>query len=225
MLITLKDNHFELMADRAVFWKEQKLLMVADLHFAKDSIFRQQGVPIPAGTDQDTFARLDRLIAERDCEKLLMLGDFIHGKLTAEHRFYGQYQQWRKNYQSLQCSLTLGNHDRHIETELLTNTDCIDHLVMGDFLFCHEQQELHEKKDAEGFAFAGHIHPAYRLRSGKQTLRLPVFWLQPKALILPAFSRFTGSYSIEPDNDDRCFACLEDKVMELPVNAPLKKAK
>ena len=217
MLITLYDNCFELLADRAVFWQQQKLLMVADTHFGKDSIFRREGLAVPAGNDQNTFDRLDRLIANTQCQHLVILGDFIHGKLSASHGFYRHYQQWRSRHNGMEITLTVGNHDRYLDRDQLPATGCIEKLWIEKFCLCHEADNDKVLPDSKRFVIAGHIHPCYRLRNGKQALRLPVFWLQQQSLILPAFSEFTGGLTIEPGHGDRCFAATEDRVIELPM--------
>jgi len=38
-----------LLPNRALMWREKRLLVVADPHFGKAQVFRDQGIPVPAG--------------------------------------------------------------------------------------------------------------------------------------------------------------------------------
>ena len=48
--LSIQNNHFLLMAQRAAFWREQQMLLIADPHFGKAASFRSHGIAIPRGT-------------------------------------------------------------------------------------------------------------------------------------------------------------------------------
>ena len=54
---SLRGQNLILSPERALFWCEEKLLVVADPHFGKAQMFRDKAIPIPGGTtagDQST---------------------------------------------------------------------------------------------------------------------------------------------------------------------------
>ena len=47
--ITLGDERVVLLPCRALYWPRFNSVIVADLHFGKDSTFRRAGIPVPLG--------------------------------------------------------------------------------------------------------------------------------------------------------------------------------
>ena len=83
--------------------------------------------------------------------------------------------------------------------------------VEGPFAFVH-----HPATPREGYAIAGHLHPAATLVGrGRQAERLPCFWFGARCAVLPAFGEFTGMASIEPRAGDRVFVIAGDRVVDV----------
>src|ERR1041384_574967 len=59
----------------ALYWAEQGLLIVADLHLEKGSSFAQRGQLLPPYDTTETLARLARLIAHYAPRAVIALGD------------------------------------------------------------------------------------------------------------------------------------------------------
>ena len=70
----------DLLADLsgALFWEDQNLLVVSDLHLEKGSSFAARGVLLPPYDTAATLARLARLIARYAPRAVLALGDSFH---------------------------------------------------------------------------------------------------------------------------------------------------
>ncbi len=62
----------------ALYWPEQGLLAVADLHLEKGSSFAARGVLLPPYDTAATLARLARLIAHYAPRLVVALGDSFH---------------------------------------------------------------------------------------------------------------------------------------------------
>lgn len=65
--------------DKTLFWREEQLLIVADPHFGKTQIFRENGISIPGGT---TAIDLERLSCRNEssfaiCQPIHKLGLLI----------------------------------------------------------------------------------------------------------------------------------------------------
>src|SRR5476649_3105732 len=64
----------------ALFWKEQRLLVVSDLHLEKGSSFAARGVLLPPYDTVATLGRLAAVIARHDPRMVIALGDSFHDR-------------------------------------------------------------------------------------------------------------------------------------------------
>jgi uncharacterized protein len=203
-----------LYAERALLLREERVLVVADVHLGKDSTFRARGIPVPAGTTGVDLARLDRLLHATAASTLVFLGDLFHAQEA--HRAESQQQlcRWRASHAQVDMVLVEGNHDRHAgrpapEVGIRVEDEPFG---LGPLALCHHPQLV------EGaHVLAGHLHPCVRLYGvAHDSVRLPCFWLQPRLAILPAFGEFTGGARIARSDGDRVIAVAEDRLYELP---------
>src|SRR5580658_2045071 len=64
----------------ALFWEEQRLLVVSDLHLEKGSSFATRGVLLPPYDTAATLGRLAAVIARHDPRSVIALGDSFHDR-------------------------------------------------------------------------------------------------------------------------------------------------
>ena len=64
--------------DGALFWPEERILAVSDLHLEKGSAFAERGVLLPPYDTAATLLRLARVIARFDPRTVIALGDSFH---------------------------------------------------------------------------------------------------------------------------------------------------
>lgn len=191
MKLRLHGVELELLPERAVWWPARKLLIVADVHLGKDQVFRRHGVSIPDGVLHHELDALDALLANYAAEKLLVLGDWVHAPPAEGDAWPEIVLRWRKRHAQLSIDLVLGNHDRSLSGWLQRwKIDCIGASFMLDGLMLVHAVDA--EKETLPAGLSGHWHPAARLRSGREKLRLPAFALRDQHLILPSFGRFTG---------------------------------
>src|SRR3954471_3693529 len=62
----------------ALYWPDESLLVVADLHLEKGSSFARRGMLLPPYDTTETLARLARLIACYAPRRVIALGDNFH---------------------------------------------------------------------------------------------------------------------------------------------------
>ena len=220
LLIELAGQSMWLLPERAAFWKERQTLLVADPHWGKAATFRAGGIPVPAGTTDDGLTRLVALTARCRPRRIVFLGDFLHARAGRSDRMLETLRTWRADCPDVELLLVRGNHDRHAgDPPGEMKITCIDApFVDPPFVFCHHPVEL-----PDGHVLAGHIHPAARLTgAGRQSLRLPCFFVGARTTVLPAFGDFTGLGDIEPEATDRIFVVAEDEVVRVETTSAMR---
>jgi DNA ligase-associated metallophosphoesterase len=144
-------------------------------------------------------------------EQLIVAGDFFHSHANTELNWF---KKWRSDLSQLQIILVRGNHDilkdqwyKEAAIEVIEKE-----LLIPPFLFTHDKCD--DRHDV--YTFCGHIHPGIYLQGlAKQGVRLPCFYFAKHHCILPAFSRFTGMALIEPEQNEKVFAIVENKLVQM----------
>lgn len=198
--------------ERALFWPEVGMLVIADLHLGKGDVFRRGGIPLPGGGTAGDLQRLGQLVEATAARRLMILGDVLHGALNREAPWLSTWDSWRARHATLSVEAVLGNHDRALDAERLGLHVHGGEHRQADLVFRHEPVA-----SAEGHVLAGHVHPVRRVRAVGLSARLPVFWLSSDCSVLPAFSAFTGGFEVRPRPGDRLLACTGKTVIALPV--------
>ncbi len=202
--------------ERALSWPAHRMLVVADTHFGKSSIFARHGIAVPAGTDELDRQRINALLQATGSERLLVLGDFLHGPVAPDSEVAVQLSEWLQRLRPVQLLLVTGNHDRTAATGWHSAADWEgDYLDEGPFRFAHEAAGA--TKPGGAYVFCGHIHPVVELAAfRKRRPRIPVFWERPESMVLPSFGFFTGGFRIGQNDGGRVFAAGPECVVELP---------
>lgn len=204
--LKIRSNTFVLHPGKVVWWAEQHVLLLADVHLGKITHFRKHGSALPKGAIAENFNRLNAVIERYDPLLVCFLGDLFHSYQNQE---FEQFATWRQGIDR-EMMLVTGNHDvisPHQFDEI--EVDTCPEWRNGEFLLTH-----HPTDDPDAFNFCGHIHPAVRLvGEGKQRLTLPCFFQRPRQLILPAFGEFTGVHVMTPEEGDRVFVVADGEVV------------
>jgi len=199
-------------ARRALFWPRRRWLMIADLHLGKASLLRQAGAAIPRGTTTRDLARLDSLIEDHRPERMIVLGDLIHGAERKPAQWLDALAAWRARHDAIELVLVAGNHDRHMPLAAL-GFSIEPAIVAEPFVLLHEAEPM-----TGLHVLAGHVHPGVVMRDGRMRLRLPAFWSGPTRSLLPAFGSLCGLTPRLPDAADRVFAVTPGGVVDLSTS-------
>lgn len=183
---------------------------VADLHLGKAIALQRQGVPLPKPVEEGTLRCLDGDLAAHGIAHLFVLGDLGHGRIES----WEFVREWRTRHCDITMTLVEGNHDRKAAIE----ASAIGFEQWPPGKSWHGVRLFHEPPDTPGPALAGHVHPGIRLEGrGRQSLRLPCFWLSGAVLILPAYGEMTGLAMVSPADGDRVFAIVGNRILEVQV--------
>lgn len=195
-----------------MYWVEKRMLLISDVHLGKISHFRKYGSALPGNAIFKNFVKLDNAVEYFNPESICFLGDLFHSTLNNE---WDLFTDW-VNRTQLPVILVAGNHDiiSPLKYEELGVTVVSEWTING-FLLTHNPEEREDH-----YTISGHIHPAVLLAgAGRQFLKLPCFFRTPNQIILPAFGEFTGTYVMEPSEEDTVYVITKDIVVEVEKKA------
>jgi DNA ligase-associated metallophosphoesterase len=224
----IQNNTFWLLVQKALFWEEQKTLILSDLHIGKTGHFRKEGIAVPQGVYKDDLHRLFHIIQQYKPDQLIIAGDMFHSKMNKEIDLFAR---WRKDVSQLYIQLIKGNHDvlhdEHYALAGIAVNNCS--LQVDRFCFVHDIEDVKNEKpnaknetptldnaDGRHYYFSGHVHPGVVLKTGsRQSICLPCYYFTAQYAVLPAFSAFTGMYPVAAKKQDDVFAIMKDNVMRI----------
>lgn len=215
MRIAVREEEFELLPDRCLYWPSQELLVVADVHLGKAETFQQQGLWLPADPSGKDLSTLSKVIAGRPVRQLLFLGDLVHTIAGVTAEVLDDFARWMDDFHG-DVRVILGNHDAGLAKrwpEAWEQATLCDHVRLGNFVFQHQPVS---KADAKGeFYWVGHVHPTIPLQRGPDRMRLPGFVISEFQGLLPAFSSLSGGYDVPFSSSDRVFVSNGNRVYEV----------
>ena len=186
----------ELVADAgaALYWPEQGLLAVADLHLEKGSAFAARGVLIPPYDTAATLARLAGHIARYAPRLVLALGDSFHdGRGPA--RLADTDRAMLKGLQRGRDWIWItGNHDPDPAEGI--GGRFLAAFALGPLTFHHQPD------GGRAGEVAGHLHPVARVARRGRAVSRRCFACDGERLVMPAFGAYAGGLNVR----DRAFA-------------------
>jgi len=207
-----KQQTLLLLPQKAIYWKDQQTLIVADVHLGKTAHFRKAGIAIPQELAQKDLEVLSALINVHQPETIIFLGDLFHSDKNSD---WENFASWRKKYAKRSMILIKGNHDI-IEEENFTRLNILvrDEMLVEPFRMAHHPLKKEEAAKQEAYTLCGHIHPGVYLRGkGRDAVTLSCFSFGAFQAILPSFGKFTGRVAVQHQETDRVFGILNDKVI------------
>jgi uncharacterized protein len=171
----------------ALFWEEQSLLVVSDLHLEKGSSFAARGVLLPPYDTVATLGRLAAVIARHNPRMVIALGDSFHDR-TAHERLAESDREALSALQARRDWIWIsGNHDPALPSDLggVVATE----VAIGPIVFRHEPTGAFGE-------IAGHLHPKARVPTRGRTMERRCFASDGDRAVMPAFGAYTGGLSI-----------------------------
>src|ERR1700712_2109470 len=98
LAFNLLNQDLLLLSQKAIYWQQEKALIVADVHMGKVGHFRKAGIAVPRDMEQDDLAMLSDLIDEHEPKKIIFLGDLFHSDLNAD---WDWFVLWCKQFPKL----------------------------------------------------------------------------------------------------------------------------
>ena len=179
----------------ALYWPEQGLLAVADLHFEKASSFAARGVLLPPYDTAATLARLALLIARYAPRAVVALGDSFHDRRGPERLDGGDRALLLALQRGRDWIWIAGNHDPDPADGIGGRFAAA--LTFGALTF------RHAPAGAEG-EIAGHLHPVARIARRGRAVSRRCFASDGRRAVMPAFGAYAGGLNVR----DRAFAAV-----------------
>ena len=194
---------FDLHPSGGLFWPDESLLIVGDLHLEKASSYHASGQFLPPYDTAQTLARLQDTIIACGAGRVMFLGDVFH-----DGRAWGRMSEANKSLlaeilKRIDSIWIEGNHDQSfvppghsatIETEI------------GGIVFRHIMDPDDPRPE-----ISAHYHPAAVIHHRGTRLRRPCFVRAATRMIIPAFGVLTGGL----DCRDEALAALRGRGTQL----------
>ena len=172
-------------ADGALFWPEQRALLVADLHLEKASWFAPFGQFLPPYDSHATLSALAAVLERTCATRLFCLGDSFHDRLGCD-RLPGSARALLTDLTGrLDWTWIVGNHDPGFADHC--GGRLADEVEIAGIVLRHEAV-----RDDPRPEMSGHYHPKLRVRLRGRQVSRRCFVIAPTKLILPAFGALTG---------------------------------
>ncbi|WP_406648607.1 ligase-associated DNA damage response endonuclease PdeM [Aliisedimentitalea scapharcae] len=164
----------------ALWWPDQRLLCVSDLHLGKAERLARRGGPVlPPYETRDTLDRLSQDITKTDAATVVCLGDSFDDLASAQSLSDTARMQLTGLQAGRRWIWIQGNHDPG-PVEL--GGAHLQDLKLAPLVFRHIADPV-----AQG-EVSGHYHPKAKLRG---TAR-PAFLVDTARVVLPAYGTYTG---------------------------------
>ena len=189
-----------LMLDPAggLFWPEQALLAVSDLHLEKGSSFARRGSLLPPWDTRATLDRLLLLLRRWQPRILVALGDSFHDGAAAARLPSNEAARLRAIAAVLRLIWVRGNHDPAPPGGL--GGESVETFALGPLSFRHQA----EPKGTPG-EISGHFHPKATVPARGTAVCRPCFVADGRRLMLPAFGAYTGGLDVRDPAIARLF--------------------
>jgi uncharacterized protein len=183
----------------ALYWPEEGLLAVADLHLEKGSSFAERGVLLPPYDTAATLARLGRLIAHYAPRLVVALGDSFHDRGGPSRIADIDRAALRALQRGREWIWIAGNHDP--EPAAGIGGRFCDAFACDPVVFRHAPRVVGFDSECDG-EIAGHLHPVARVVQRGRTTSRRCFAGDGGRLVMPAFGAYAGGLNVR----DRAFA-------------------
>ena len=173
------------LASGGLFWPEESLLVVSDLHLGKsERLARRGGSLLPPYETAETLSKLDADLDATGPARVICLGDSFDDLAAADALEDGTRLWLARQMAGRDWIWIEGNHDAGPVQIGGTHRAS---LTIGPIRFCHIATESGQAE------VSGHYHPKMRLGGRSR----PCFLYDARRLILPAYGHYTGGLPCE----------------------------
>ncbi len=188
-------EEFALTQGRALYWRREQALLVADLHLEKASFFARHGQMLPPYDSRETLERLALAIRETGARRVYTLGDNFHDSRGVERLEPHAAGMLDALTRATDWVWITGNHDIGKDgrvAEAKAGGTLVDELEIAGMVLRHRAEKGETRPE-----MSGHYHPRLQLTVRERRIRRPCAVVSDDGrgsgrMILPAFGALTG---------------------------------
>ena len=188
-------EEFALTQGRALYWRREQALLVADLHLEKASFFARHGQMLPPYDSRETLERLALAIRETGARRVYTLGDNFHDSRGVERLEPHAAGMLDALTRATDWVWITGNHDIGKDgrvAEAKAGGTLVDELEIAGMVLRHRAEKSETRPE-----MSGHYHPRLQLTVRERRIRRPCAVVSDDGrgsgrMILPAFGALTG---------------------------------
>jgi DNA ligase-associated metallophosphoesterase len=173
----------------ALYWEDERTLLVADLHLEKGAAFAALGMLLPPYDTRATLGRLTKVIEAVQPARVVALGDSFHRSDSAANLPAEDLATLLGLQRGRDWFWICGNHDPHLPSSI-GGTVCATLTIRGVTLR-HEPSPAPSSREV-----AGHLHPVARIARRGAVIRRRCFATDGNRLVMPAFGAYTGGLNV-----------------------------
>ena len=182
----------------ALFWPDQRLLAVSDLHLEKGSSFARRGMLLPPWDTHATIDRLTLLLRRWSPATVVALGDSFHDAGGSARLPLTEQQRLNAMTRAHRFVWVQGNHDPVAPDGL--GGEWVETHTAGAMVFRH--QAIAGASPGE---IVGHHHPKATVEARTGAVSRPCFVFDGRRLMMPAFGAYTGGLDVRDPAIHRLF--------------------
>ncbi|MBS3092099.1 metallophosphoesterase [Candidatus Pacearchaeota archaeon] len=216
---------------KAVYFPEQEILAIGDLHLGYEYMLREAGINLPLQQIKNTINDIIKIInsiriSGRKVSKIIFLGDIKH--YFAFHKgernlFLDLMQEIEKHIKRENIIVIKGNHEK---MENLADKHFLDFYIEKDLAFIHGDEPIKQAFSKEiKTIIMGHLHPAItisdsqQIKSEKYKCFLVGDYKSKQVIILPSFLPLVEGTSVNEYLSDSSCMIPKDKLINFNVYA------
>ena len=184
----------------ALYWEEERTLLVADLHLEKGAAFAALGMLLPPYDTRATLDRLTKVIDAVQPARVVALGDSFHRSDSAANLPREDLETLLTLQRGREWFWICGNHDPHLPASI--GGAVCSTLTIRKVTLRHEPSPAPSSREV-----AGHLHPVARIARRGAVIRRRCFATDGDRVVMPAFGAYTGGLNMRDEAFAPLFHC------------------
>jgi uncharacterized protein len=173
----------------ALWWADQSVLVVSDLHLEKGSAYGLRGQLLPPYDTRATLDKVERLIETLRPQIVVSLGDSFHDSQARVRICADELARLRSFTARQDWIWIVGNHDAAPPDDI--GGEITGELRVGSLVFRHEPSEVETLGEV-----CGHLHPCARVAGRSASVRTRCFVTDGRRLVMPAYGAYAGGLNV-----------------------------